>query len=324
MIKRVLVLIALLLCVPMVSQSSQAQTISMNFNNGGATLLGAADFAGVVPRPNWNNFRNNGGLGLNNPTPTALIDSTGVDSGATITWDVGASFFNSNNGTGNQRMMEGWFGLNAADAGHITVSGVPTSYTGGGYDAYVYFDSNEVAPNERTMSFSVGDNTISGKELDVNFPGRFTEASDGSVGNFVVFRGLTDSTFTLTADVDTGRAAINGIQLTTEMPPGPGAPIHQYDASARGNSADTWSDPIGGVHWGLANAQIRDVVSTFTTISKAYQLTQTGAGAGGDAPPFPAGTITYELWVRPAELNADHQVIFETGWRSKRIVNLDE
>lgn len=297
----------------LMARPGNAQTISMNFNNGGATLLNATDFAGVIPRPNWNNFRNNGGLGLINPTPTALIDSTGADSGATITWEVGSSFFNSNNGAGNQRMMEGWFGLNAADAGNITVSGVPSSYTSGGYDAYIYFDSNEVAPNERTMSFTLGGNTISGKELDVNFPGSFTEASGGSVGNYVVFRGLTESTFSLTADADAGRAAINGIQLTTEIPLGPDAPIHQYDASAGGNTVDTWFDPIGGANWGLANAQLNDVVSPFTTISKAYQLTQNGAGAGGDANPFPAGKITYELWVRPSGLNADAQVIFETG-----------
>ncbi len=32
------------------------ETIGINFNNGGATLLGANDFVGVVPSPNWNNF----------------------------------------------------------------------------------------------------------------------------------------------------------------------------------------------------------------------------------------------------------------------------
>ena len=313
MIKRAQVYFVILTCGALVSQPSQAQTISMNFNNGGATLLDAADFVGVVPRPNWNNFRNNGGRGLSNPNPTALVDSTGADSGATITWEVGSSFFNSNNGVGNQRMMEGWFGLNAADAGNITVSDLPPSYTNSGYDAYVYFDSNEVAPNERTMSFTVGGTTISGKELDANFPGSFTEASGGSVGNYVVFRGLTDSTFSLTADADVGRAAINGIQITTEMPLGPDSPIHQYDASATGNTVDTWFDRIGGASWSLASAQLNDVVSPFTTISKAYQLTQSGPGAGGDTGPFPGGQITYELWVRPSELGAEHQVVFETG-----------
>ena len=101
------ILLTILTCsaIMVMARSCDAQTISMNFNNGGATLLDAADFAGVVPRPNWNNFRNNGGLGLSNPTPTALIDSTGGDSGATVTWEVGASFFNSNNGAGNQRIF---------------------------------------------------------------------------------------------------------------------------------------------------------------------------------------------------------------------------
>ena len=135
--------------------------------------------AGFVPSTNWNNFRNNGGLGLFNPDPTDLFDSTGELSDATISWEVGASFFNSNNGVGNQRMMEGWFGLNAGDDGYITVEDLPTTFTDPTYDVYVYFDSNETAPNERTMSFTSGDQTIVGKELASNFSGLFLEAKVG-------------------------------------------------------------------------------------------------------------------------------------------------
>ena len=144
--------------------TAHADTIGINFNNGGATLLDPTDVVGVVPSANWNNFRNNGGLGLSNPTPTVLNDATGADSGARVTWDVGASFFNSNNGTGNQRMMEGWFGLNAGDNGQIVVDGLPAAYTSSGYDAYVYFDSDAIAPNERTMTFTAAGTSISGKE----------------------------------------------------------------------------------------------------------------------------------------------------------------
>lgn len=295
------------------SLAVNADTISLNFNNGGATLLGEADFAGIVPSPNWNNFRNNGGLGLNNPAPTALNDSTGANSGATVTWQVGASGFNSNNGAGNQRMMEGWFGLNAADAGDITVAGLPNAYTSGGYDAYIYYDSPDVAPGAPTMSFIVGGTTISGTEADANFPGSFTESIGGGAGNYVVFRGLTDSTFTLTADADAGRASINGIQLTTDPPLGPDSPVHRYDASAGGNAFNVWADSISGSNWTLADAQLDDVSSPNTTITSAFRLAQTGAGAGGDTAPFPGGKITYEMWVRPDSPTSDHEVLFETG-----------
>ena len=53
-----------------------------------------------------------------------------AESEATITWEVGASAFNNNNGVGNQRMMEGWFGLNADDIGYIEIADIPASFTG--------------------------------------------------------------------------------------------------------------------------------------------------------------------------------------------------
>jgi hypothetical protein len=295
------------------SEQLLGETIGINFNNGGATLLGANDFVGVVPSPNWNNFQNNGGLGLTNLTPTVLNSSGGVDSGARITWDVGASAFNSNNGQGNQRMMEGWFGMNVADNGFVTVDNLPSSLTGSGYNAYIYFDSNEIAPNERTMTFTVGGTSIAGKELDVNFPGAFTEASGGGVGNYVVFRGLTDSTFSLDADSDAGRASINGIQLTNELPPPPGAPVNAYVASQSFNTADMWFDTLGGRHWSLSNAELATVQSPHTTLDAAYRLTDVGPGFGGDTSPYPTGNITYELWVKTGDLDESHQVVFETG-----------
>lgn len=115
--------------------SVDADTISVNFNNGGATLLDPTDEVGFVPSVNWNNFPNNGGLGLFNPNPTIIVDSTGTKSDASISWEVGASYFNSNNGIGNQRMMEGWFGFNAGDNGYIRFDDLPTTFTEPTYDA---------------------------------------------------------------------------------------------------------------------------------------------------------------------------------------------
>ena len=293
---------------------THADTISVNLNNGQFTLLAPTDVAGVIPADNWNNFANNGGLGLVNLDPTDVIDETGADSGADITWNASESAFNSNNGQGSQRMMEGWFGLNAVNGDHITIDGLPQTYTDSGYDAYVYFDSDQVAPNERTMTFAVGDTSITGTELPVNYPGQFMEASGGSVGNYVVFRGLTDDVFSLTAVTDDGGpASVNGLQITTELPPDPNAPFHIYDASAAGNTNDSWQDAVGGRHWTLANVERNTVDSPNTNITAAYRLLAPGAGFGGDTTPFPAGDISYELWVRPGQLDNNHQVIFETG-----------
>ncbi len=299
--------------------SSLADTISVNFNNGGATLLAPEDEAGVIPSTNWNNFRNNGGLGLFNPDPTDLFDSTGELSNATIAWEVGASFFNRNNGVGNQRMMEGWFGLNAEDNGYIQFEDLPGSFTAPTYDVYVYFDSDQIAPNERTMTFTANGVSVVGKEMPTNFAGSFFEASGGGVGNYAVFRDLSDPTFRLTADSDAGRAAINGIQITTEPepepiePPDPNDPIHAYDASAVGNTNGLFLDNAGNNDWSLFGAELVDVVSSNTSISSAFRLADPAQGFGGDAAPFPGGNVTYELWVRPEEAADGHQVVFETG-----------
>ena len=312
----------MILCASMVMgpvTATHADTIGVNFNNGQATLLDPTDAVGFVPTENWNNFANNGGLGLYNPDPTILYDSTGNDSDALIMWEVGASYFNSNNGLGNQRMMEGWFGLNAGDNGYIAVEGLSTAYTDPTYDLYVYFDSDQIAPNERTMTFTLNDNmTVTGKEFPVNFAGTFYEAIDGGPGNFVLFRDLTDSDFTLTADSDAGRAAITGIQITTEPepdpvdPPDPNDPIHVYDAAATGNTNDLWLDSIGNNNWTIVGGELLDVTSANTIFQSAYRISPE-QGFGGDAGPFESGNMTYEVWVRPDGLSEDHQVIFETG-----------
>ncbi len=303
-------------------RSAYADTIGVNLNNGQFTLLDPGDVVGAVPTPNWNNFANNGGLGLFNLDPTDLLDDSGALSDATITWSVGASFFNSNNGAGNQRMMEGWFGLNADDDGFIEVEGLPAAYTDSTYDVYVYYDSDQTAPNERTMTFTLGDTSITGKELPTNYGGVFYEASEGSIGNYVLFRDLSASSFSLTADSDAGRASINGIQISTEPeapridppgPIGPDEPIHVYDAANVNNTTDTWFDSNGAQNWRLAGVELNEVSSANTRFSSAYRLTEIAQGVGGDNSPFPAGNMTYEVWVRPDELTEDHQVIFETG-----------
>ncbi|MCA9195966.1 MAG: hypothetical protein KDA87_00450 [Planctomycetales bacterium] len=317
--RRKLLLLGLAAMTGSWSQPAVGQTISINFNNGGATLLDPTDEVGFVPATNWNNFRNNGGLGLFNPDPTPLVDSTGNESSATIAWEVGASYFNSNNGVGNQRMMEGWFGLNEGDFGYITIEDLPASFTTATYDAYIYFDSDRTAPNERTMTFHVGDTSLTGVEFPANFQGTFHEAIDGGVGNYVVFRDLSSSTFELTADSSEGRAAITGIQLTT-LPepdptplPDPNDPIHAYIASDNANSDDRWQDLYGASHWNFNGAELVDVSSEHTSITSAYRLIDPVQGFGGDTSPFEPGNMTYELWVRPGDVDADHQVIFETG-----------
>jgi arylsulfatase A-like enzyme len=199
-----------------------SEVISMAFHNGGATLLGSAEQAGFVLEDNWNNIQNVGGTGLAG-SGIVLVDSEGIDSGATLSYSVGTSWYNNNRGdqSGSYEMMEGWFGLNAADSGYFTVSSLPSAFTDSGYNVYIYFDSDMPQGSAQTMDFTIGSTTIYGVE-EYLFSGIFTKATgtsvaNATVGNYVTFSGLTSNNFTLTADSNQGRAAITGIQISTEL-----------------------------------------------------------------------------------------------------------
>ena len=102
------------------------------------------------------------------------------------------------------------------------VEDLPSSFTGPTYDAYVYFDSDQVSPNEADNDiYSWRDDARQVKNCPRTLTETFIESIDGGVGNYVVFRDLSDPTFMLTADSDAGRAAITGIQITTEPEPDP-------------------------------------------------------------------------------------------------------
>ena len=107
------------------------------------------------------------------------------------------------------------------------------------------------------------------------------------------------------------RAAV-GFDLETGGDPDSFVRLHSYDADSA-TSAASWSDESGGNSWNVSGASLIEVESPNTAITKAFELASIGPGVGGDTNPFPAGDLTYELWVRPGELDEAHQLIFETG-----------
>ena len=101
----------------------------------------------------------------------------------------------------------------------VTVSGLPASITGGGYDVYVYV-TGEVGTgtSTRTYNYAIGTTmfTVSQTGPTPTSFTSFTLAPAGGAGNYVVFRNLTAATFTLTATPGTGnatRAPVNGLQI---------------------------------------------------------------------------------------------------------------
>lgn len=87
-----------------------------------------------------------------------------------------------------------------------------------------------------------------------------------------------------------------------------------FDAAAPKQASGAIFDVIGGASFDLKTTLLDTAITSFTTrLTAAYHLTEFGGTSGGDGNSFPGGTTTYEAWVRTGELDANPQVIFETG-----------
>ena len=189
--------------------------IGLNFVDGAnpswySQAIAANERVGVAVQGNWNNtdvMQN--GIGdttyIASPVADKLVDSTGGDSGVTVSWTGGWSWSATAEGspTPNDVMMTGFlftetdFPTESIDA-TVTFSGL--SYLE--YDVYVYFgaqfgvDANR--PGEVTLN---GTNTVSVKSLAFsNEP--FNEAEGGDdTGHYIRFAGLTGSDVTVSLDV---------------------------------------------------------------------------------------------------------------------------
>jgi hypothetical protein len=193
---------------------------------GGAMLvaapaMAAADVAGVKPVARWN-----GAANIMGTLPNLLL-ADGTATSASVMWN--SPSMGSNPGEwlvgfadmpGNTRMMNGYLDPAAASTpAVVTVSGLPTSITSGGYDVYVYV-TGEVGTgtSTRTYNYAIGTAmfTVSQTGPTPTSFTSFTLAPAGGAGNYIVFRNLTAATFTLTATPGTGnatRAPVNGLQI---------------------------------------------------------------------------------------------------------------
>lgn len=211
---------SLVLGLAAIAGTSNAATISVNLTNAGVTDLLATDVAGVVADDNWNNIDVSGFT----VAPTALVDGDGAATTATFESTLTSGFVSvSGSGTSdaNHSMMNGYISWDitgdggAEDTGNLEIAGLGAEYTGPGYDVYVYADADS---NARTYTITV--NGASGTVVDsATFSGTFVTGS-GTDDNYVVFSGLTTSSFTIDMDSDAGRGAVNGIQITAVPEPG--------------------------------------------------------------------------------------------------------
>ena len=118
------------------------------------------------------------------------------------------------------------------------------------------------------------------------------------------------TTYTLTATNGFGSTSAE-VEVTLLSGP---IPVHRHVASSIGNTEILWSDLIGNRSWTLTGGVLANPLATpspQTNISASY--TTGGGSNGASAGAFQYPQFSAEIWFRPGELTANHEVLYETG-----------
>jgi hypothetical protein len=189
--------------------ASSPTAISIDFVGGGAPM-GSTEIAGVFPAAHWNSCADASG------TLASLVDSDGTASATAVTWNGGGVWqLPVADAPGDARMMIGY--LDPRTTATVAVIGLPARLVASGYDVYVYTNGDVPADITRAASYSIeGVTQVVTQPALTSFSGTFIQAMNGGFGNYVVFRSVTGSSFTLTVRPVSGtglRAPINGMQI---------------------------------------------------------------------------------------------------------------
>ncbi|MGC6581000.1 MAG: hypothetical protein ACON4K_01600 [Akkermansiaceae bacterium] len=204
---------------------SFAQVVSVNFeglesNAGVANLIGSTETAGFVPAENWVNLSGATGVISNLPDASETVTTIGIEWRGQAQWSWERSGDAVPAGP-NGALFNGYLDTTGNDGSHtIEVTAVPYAV----YDVIVYVDGEHTG-SERSARIninpgSVGDNPDTNRWTAEggNWMGDFVEATaEGAPGtanaNYVRFRGISGVNFSLYAEAENFRAAINGFQI---------------------------------------------------------------------------------------------------------------
>jgi hypothetical protein len=205
-------------------------------------VTGMAGVPGVA-QSNWNNL-----TGFNGTAAAgSLLDKDGASvAGTNVTWAANNLWTIATGVPADQdgNLMKGYLDTNDTSTTTVTVSDLPATWTK--YDVYVYLDGDASAgragnytitsTNDGTDVTTVSDTanwaiaTAGGTFTRANENAHESTTSPGfTPGNYLVFPGRSDLSFTLTAQGSLAgalppRAPINAIQLVaTEVVPEPGS-----------------------------------------------------------------------------------------------------
>lgn len=303
------------LCLGLAATASA--DIGINFHYSGSGGLAPSAVAGVIPRSGWNNI-DVGDAGAFSGAPfgsTSLSNADGSPSGASISTTL-ASGYNGASGSGTataDRQMFGEYiswdqvgdGDDKEDSGNIRVSGLGAEFTDGGYDVILYFDSNAA---DRIFTFTVAGESITGKDA-ATFSGTFAEAAGSNASNYARFRGLTAPGFTIDANSNTGRAALNGLQII---------PSSALPAIQSFSAGDLYIQPGEKVTLSWA-CQYAAALAIDNGVGDVLPLTVGGRGSIELSPPQ---TTTYVLTATNGSSTATARVTVSVGPKRPNLVVL--
>ena len=198
---------------------SDQHAINVNFaSKSPYDLLPPGKTAGLVPTGIWNNF--NQGLAGKRDKIHRLIDSKGTFTSTSLLCRPGIMISNNSDGkrtlmNANELMMQGWAGLSESDEDVLQINNLPKSFTQNGYDLYLYCDADSQGEDARRMTFTVDGDSKTALESPENFSGNnaFKEGV-----NVIVFRNKRESSISIHASANIGRAAVNALQVVSREP----------------------------------------------------------------------------------------------------------
>ena len=182
------------------------------------------DVAGVNQVARWNSalepMGSLSGLLLSDGTVTAVTAAwnSPPDPLGAGTWWCGFADV-----PGDVRMMNGYLDPHSAiipqAPATIVVTNLPATMTSNGYDVYVYVEGALPAGAVRTASYSIGASTFTVTATGpspATLSGYQLVTQPAGTGNYLVFRNLTQPSFTLIATPgQNGRAPVNGMQIVS-------------------------------------------------------------------------------------------------------------
>jgi hypothetical protein len=210
-------------CLLALESSAAAATIGINFyGDTNGRKIGTKE-AGVEPQVNWNDV----GWWMF----TNLFDNTGTTTAVSVTTNNTGTFaYNADvkvdpPSGGNDYLMCGYLYPSGVPL-TVTIAGLEPPFTTHGYDVIVYFDGPNGGKNDgdwlTRYTVSANGNTVAtvyGKDAKnagwsgIFIPAFGTSTNDATAGNYVRFRGLTASSFTLVGTPLSGQGPINGLQI---------------------------------------------------------------------------------------------------------------